>query len=399
MDVNSFVIGYNKGKASAPAGVELNIHYSETEPPEDTTKLWCKTDKPSGVIVSPIVEYGDASAEGKAKISVVPSIAFDYSYSISQGRISVGDKAYLFGGWGNGYERKIHRFDLSSEKITTLTATLPTTLAYFQPAVVGKNIYIFGGATSSSIRTNAIIRFDTETETAETIEAVVPISRENIATAAYGNWIFLFGGNGNGTTNDSKNIYLFNTEDESIKKVDPVLGVGGWSYAWPGIGEKIYVRVGSNLFRFNAKTGEVTDLQVTFPRSARDFYGPIGTKLYQFGESGYDDVYYFDLETEEFGKVPITMPTEGLGTQIYANSGKIYFSVGKEGYLFESLSVSLGENIMQIITKDTKSKASVINSESLKVEVGIDSVYKGDENGDGQKVDSAVYTNGEWSSI
>ena len=36
MDVNSFVIGYNKGKAS---GLGLNIAYGDT-PPEDTSKLW-----------------------------------------------------------------------------------------------------------------------------------------------------------------------------------------------------------------------------------------------------------------------------------------------------------------------------------------------------------------------
>ena len=145
MDVNSFVIGYNKGKASAPAGVELNIHYSETEPPEDTTKLWVKTEKPSGVIVS---TNDNRNLDGESSVEYVSMLPVTKK---GCGYGAIGDEIYtIFGHTSSdsnpdNYLRKVN-IDTggvtSGDYLSSISGGI--TYAYGRGTTVGETIYFFG---------------------------------------------------------------------------------------------------------------------------------------------------------------------------------------------------------------------------------------------------------------
>ena len=62
------------------------------------------------------------------------------------GAAAVGDYIYLFGGNSNsGYSNKILQFDPSSETITTLNITLEENIGSMGIGVVGNKVYLFGG--------------------------------------------------------------------------------------------------------------------------------------------------------------------------------------------------------------------------------------------------------------
>ena len=175
-------------------GVDLNIHYSSTTAPSDTSKLWVKTDTNVGKVT--VTNDISGTPNGITTLSTtLPTAAFNI------GTAAVGTKIYLFGGSTSGSRlNTIQVFDTTTNTRTTLSATLPTAAYGIGTAAVGTKIYLFGGSTSSSYL-NTIQVFDTTTNTRTTLSATLPTAALSIGTAAVGTKIYLFGGSASGYLN------------------------------------------------------------------------------------------------------------------------------------------------------------------------------------------------------
>ena len=137
------------------------------------------------------------------------TLVFDTdTYKVSSSNIStdkftsksfatIGSNIYSFGGKhysGNTYFNYIQKFDTENLTYTSLSTTLPFTLANSYACAIGSYIYIFGGKISSSEISNAILKFDKTTETITTLDVILPISAYSCCGAVVGTDIYLFGG-------------------------------------------------------------------------------------------------------------------------------------------------------------------------------------------------------------
>ena len=143
-DVN---IGGVTGTLESGGGGELNIHYGNTAP-EDTSKLWIKSEKPSNISF-PVVWKPEQIVEGITDTGTTLPTAAN-----SMGSAAVGTKIYLFGGSGeNGRINTIQVFDTTNNTIQTLSTTLPTPAYNMGSAAVGTKIYLFGGYNNNNLNT------------------------------------------------------------------------------------------------------------------------------------------------------------------------------------------------------------------------------------------------------
>ena len=143
-DVN---IGGVTGTLEIGGGGELNIAYGDTAP-EDTSKLWIKSEEPSNISF-PVVWKPEQIVEGVTNTgATLPTAANGIRTA------AVGTKIYLFGGYGNnGSINTINVFDTTNNTIQTLSAKLPQGAYGIGTAAVGTKIYLFGGYGSDSLNT------------------------------------------------------------------------------------------------------------------------------------------------------------------------------------------------------------------------------------------------------
>ena len=149
-------------------GGELNIAYGDTAP-EDTSKLWIKSEEPSNISF-PVVWNPEQIVEGIIDTgTTLPQVKFGI------GTAAVGTKIYLFGGYNSSSStlNTIQVFDTTNNTIQTLSATLPQVTSAIGTAAVGTKIYLFGGCNSSSSILNTINLFTVN----------VPLSSNDIIVA------------------------------------------------------------------------------------------------------------------------------------------------------------------------------------------------------------------------
>lgn len=312
MDINSFVIGFAKGKKSGTGffstkendaggltyafkategggggsggGVELNIAYGDT-PPEDTTKLWVKTTQPSKVIVSSVAP---ASGTIGDSMSYATKIADTYRHC-QNCCARVGDYVYSFG----GYRFKSQIESVKSNYILKINASsvtkLNNVLSCLQAscAAVGTKIYII-----AANNTNTIYCFDTVTETVTTLSVTLPVANRYLHCAAVGTSVYILGG-----TKAPTAIYCLDTETETITTLNATLKQEVHSGACTALGNKIYI-----------------------------FGGFSGRAL--------DTIQCFDTETYETSILPAKLTTArwGMGCAVAGDSGQIVVYGGISGF-------------------------------------------------------------------
>ena len=147
---------------SSGGGAELNIAYGDTAP-EDTSKLWVKTSKPSKVKVAGRLTYEN---EELTKLSVTA----DVSKSKAVASQPINNKIYLVGG---SNDKLIRYFDITTQSFGTMSAQTP-----FQNSddsaimTVDSKFYIFGGyayVDGGWNKMRGIHCVDTETDTLTTL--------------------------------------------------------------------------------------------------------------------------------------------------------------------------------------------------------------------------------------
>jgi N-acetylneuraminic acid mutarotase len=432
MDVNSFIVGYTKGKQSASggggSGVELNIAYGDT-PPEDTTKLWVKTSEPSGVLVSTNPDYEAIPAHTVTELSATLLTA-----NWRMDAAVVGEKIYIFGGnlgTQNG-TKKIQCFDTLTKILEVLPVDMPYVMNNVCCAAYNDNIYLFGGCEYSDATTwvtgNHIMRFDPNTQAFEILDVVLPKPILGSCASCVGSKIYIFGGSdGSASTNA---IWCFDVETETITTLDTVLPTTVNRGASCVIGTKIYVVYvtggKADVYCFDTETETVSTLSIERPMSLMAQVdvcaAAVGDYLYMYSTYSSYVVEYNPLtqtasvvgmipqekiETNVSFKYKMDMVCGVVDGKVYAfggrwdrSSGVYWYSdkiychnpMGGKDYLVE-------ENDLLIIPRMESDTFPIINAKSAKIEIGVDSVYKGNEEGKGEEVEAALYKDGAWTTI
>ena len=407
---------------SSSGGAELNIAYGDTAP-EDTSKLWVKTSKPSAVKVSGELETKVGEGEGEITMETLSTALATGLDAYAQAQ--VGTKIYLFGG-GSGhtnqkmyygtYHNKIQCFDIETGTISTLAAaTAGKASLYIAAAVVGAKVYLFGGKDSSQGNT-AIQCFDTETETIGTLSTVLPYAFSTFGSAAVtmGTKIYLIGGCDKYTAK----AMLFDTETEQLTVIKDYFipnSAVAQSAGAGVVGTKIYLfgsyyTNGNNkIHRIDTETNTCTTLSATLaePRG-RMATLTVGSSIYLLGGMANDytamnKISLFDTKTETIKDLEVTLPytywcagVQGSGSEVYMFGTEEHNHIVK---FTPSVKTVLPTNNVQIHTQDGKNKFALIDTSALKVEVGVNKVYKGNAEGIGEVVEASLHNGTSWVTI
>lgn len=385
-------------------GAGLNIAYGNTAP-DDTTKLWVKSEEPSVVKVTTGMSFDANTLERLGDLSSPSSIIVS---------AAVGKKVYLFGGNCTDESNKktktdkIDVYDSENNKTTTIAATLPTPVLGHACAAVGTKVYIFGGYGSTTL--DRIDIFDTETETIRTCSTVLPNALCDISAAAVGTKIYIFGGS-------QTKIYEFDTETETIRTCSAVLPVSIWGIAAATVGTKVYLFGGygssfSNaIYEFDTVGNKVTKLSATLPIYANGIAAAaFGTNVYLFGgglnyNGKSDAIIVFDAGTGTVETLATSLPNACtyiaaaiIGAKVYLFGGELNSGQLADIYSF-SVAAPLDYGVMVLQYTTGGELFPVINSDTLTIKLRPVSVHMGDLMGVAQPVEVFTYKDGAWTAI
>ena len=388
---------------------EFNIAYGDTAP-TDTSKLWVKVNEPEAVsITSSIVT---ASEELEAGISALPRTADGVAAA------TVGTKVYLFGGryrgsGGTSIQDTINVFDTETSTIETLSVTLPQKAREVAAATVGTKIYLFGGEYGDTSQLNTINVFDTETNTIETLETPLPQKASALASAVVGKNVYLFGGyyKSGSMIYTSNAITVFNTETQTITNI-ATLPKKVRKLASAVVGTKVYLfGYGTSIYLFDTEANTIETLSATLPTTAA--YNPaasaIGTKIYLFGGRDSDGgwthsnvIYLFDTETEIIEATNTILPqaasniaASAVGTKIYLCGGFVDSASTSSAINMFEASMPLASNNLLVEASATKNRFNLLPN----VELGVNNVYLGNAEGNGEKVAAYLHNGTEWVEV
>ena len=401
-DVN---IGGVTGTLESSGGSELNIAYGDTAP-EDTSKLWIKSEEPSNIsfpivwnpeqVVENIIDTGTTLPQGEFGI----------------GTAAVGTKIYLFGGRNSSsYLNTIQVFDTTNNTIQTLSTKLPKPMSAMGIAAVGTKIYLFGCDCDDG-RLKTIQVFDTTNNTIQTLSTTLPQGAGFIGTAAVGTKIYLFGGfKNNGYQNT---LQVFDTTNNTIQTLSTTLPQVAGDMGTAAVGTKIYLfggnRSGSSYLNtiqvFDTTNNTIQTLSTTLPQVASDIgTAAIGTKIYLFGgySNGYlNTIQVFDTTNNTIQTLSITLPqaafnigTAAVGTKIYLFGG---FGNSKLNTInLFTVNVPLSSNDI-IVVQEYYARTFKIMKAPTEVEVACKYVYKGDQNL-AKLIDAYFYDGANWVNV
>ena len=398
---------------SGSGGAEFNIAYGDT-PPEDTSKLWVKTSRPTGVLVSV-----DETFEGNNRPESITHGTL-YTWSVVDGACSaaVGSNYYVLGGNGQSYIYK-HSFPVSDR------TQMSTQLAYggrgFMCGAVGTKIYIFGGASDNGSSPKKYIQeYDTENNTIATINSNA-IGVMYGGCVVNGSNIHIIGGSTYGTSVDSVKHYIFNTESKTISSVSdvPVRRIGsacvlddGCIYICGGH-DAGYVGAGvrSDIYKYDIASDTYSKLNFELHHPVAYASACIvGRKLYVFGGTngilsgsaaiGYDDIWEYDLDTGFIAECREKLYSKGqvMGALLYGDTITVLrgyqslFSPRIGGHVLE-------RNKLHIIPNNTENHLPIINTSETRIEANVGEVYIGDENNEAKRVEILQYKDGSWVNV
>ena len=416
MDVNSFVIGYNKGKAS---GLGLNIAYGDT-PPEDTSKLWVKTEKPNGVLISPEVEQTETEGVSCFELEKVMPTALH-----SAGCAAVGSKIYILGGTGTDGKaiNAVTVYDTETKDFKTYTGVLGSALSNVRATAVGPKIYLVGGGSSKSNVSTFIRCFDTENMTITTCATPLPVQLRGVQIGAIGTDLYIMGGLLS-STSYQKTVYKYDTvSDDSIEEVGTLAMAAGFGDCTL-IGTTFYIYANGNQPSYMVSFDTATLSSANIPiRAGNTNYGTTNCTGTNFGDNYLyvlmlgGGILRYDAVKKTFESLTIKSPFEAksaagatIGNKFYRFGGAFggssdvtinnEYSVDRVSVLMNAILVPLVESgTLYIKNEGKKNAVPIVKAGGFEVEIGVDSVYKGNAEGIGEPVEAALYKDGEWATI
>ncbi len=415
VDVPSFALGYSAGKkkGGSGGGVELNIAYGDT-PPEDTTKMWCKTSQADGVDILPVDRIDSLKpiskifAGGEAvvvdnKIYIVCPYTSG-SANIGENKIYCYDtetkellpdtlttrdrkdqaawhyngKLYSFGGYTTNrmYGNEATITKLSDKTRTSLSTSFDGYTSGMGIGIINEKVYFFGGGKDGSFvsPTTRIAYFDCETDTIVPVDAVLPSARACVGTVVYGDKIYIIGGTINYRA--QKTIYCFDTITNEIK-AEAYLPQPIWSPVCALFGDDVYIMYGKNQ------------------------QGSSETPTYN------QNVYVYNITNNTVKEFPMKLDAM-LTNPIHASVDMFYliggsFADSTYGTPTDQVNtirpVPIARpNCLTIETADSGVPFTIFSGQN-NVKSSVHGVYKGDAEGTAEPVETAIYNGNEWETI
>lgn len=275
---------------------------------------------------------------------------------------AVGDNIYIFGGQNNDdYQDTIMRFNIKSEKLTTLTVKMPWQVYAGAAVASGTNIYVFGGFGKTSeqqynFSPTTVLKFDTITETLTELDFGFSSGYYLNYGALVGDYIYIFGRYG--LSGVGGVIGKLNTKTDQFTNIRKQINMDaldtntGRNIPVAAVGTKIYLIGDSDEHGaiYNTTSNTVTELTTNKPEYAgRTIAASIGTNIYLFGggpNSGkQDSIYKFNTQNNTMELLDIKCP------QMISSAPAVV--TGSEIYIFGgSMEYSKSNTILRFATKE-----------------------------------------------
>lgn len=385
-DVN---IGGVTGTLEIGGGGELNIAYGDTAP-EDTSKLWIKSEKPSNISF-PVVWKPEQIVEGITDTNdIVQADGSTYPYVYA----SVGTKIYMF---GNYYYVRIYN-TITKETIKTSIITNGFSFRQQQTVVIGDKIYLG--------YSNYFYIYDTKTNTLSSRKTITGIGAGDQINvwAVVGTNIYMFGYH--------KNIFKYDTVSGAVINTGVQYGKDNSSAV--AVGEKIYLFGGhldssssssTDIYRFNTNNNTLTLLSSKMIDAMYDVNAVVvSDEIYIFGgekSSGTSQkVQMFDVYNETIQDLQITLPNAVLVAVGVVSKAYLFpYTTSGNTHIYQfiiNLSLHLG-NI--IVTRENYSRVFKVMKAPTEVEVGIKYVYKGNSSNNATFIDAYLFDGTNWINV
>lgn len=396
---------YTKGVEIGGLNIAVGL-----EPPEDTSKLWVKTDYIESIeIIKPEpVNVMEARAGGS-----------------DMGCAAVGSKIYIFG----GFDRKeIKKYDTETGELIELSESLPNNLGAMSCAAVGNKIYLLNGYSSSPVGT--IYCFDTETEKIKTIRSS-GTGKLYGSAAAVGAKIYHAGYSTN--TNKKlasgkfdKTIYEFDTETGKDVSTGSSLPYNYVNCGCVSIGKYVYWIGGrdtssdtNRIVRFDTETKEVVTVSNGgFTDLAWMGCAALYGKIYIFGGctvsgsasvSNVNAIKCYDPVQKTCTTMAYTLGTSKHGISCAAVGNSVYVIGGNTAtsnqsvttnYTIERVDVvsSLGHKRLRIEINLDSETFEIFKTSGVTAEYRFKDAIIGTASGLGEPVEILVYKDGAWQT-
>lgn len=419
---NKIVMEYNGSEwvecGSSSSGMELNIAYGDT-PPEDTTKLWCKCDEPSGVTIAEDIGK-DITYTG----TISGAVRTDAEYPLDTA--SVDGKIYSF------YKKSVHCFDTKTETGSVLPVSIPVTsnMYWESPAIIGDTIYLY--------KDGHIFTFDTKTQLTAMLDVELtptPNSGYRYRPVAVGTRIYSFSlysakvkvQRYDTITGD---LTTLSTDGEYYINRATTFAYGKYIYFFGGdrgyytSSNSINTEYAPKIERFNVETEMFdTPSKALFPDTIGDF-GKIvhGSRIYLIGgylagrinnynnHCNFDNIWCFDACTETITECTTRLPEIRIGGGGVCIGDVMYYLGGLKSnntygspatnvlkYTLDKCEVA--DSNLLIVPSINRDKVKLINVDSTQIELGVAKVYKGNAENIGELVEAYLYKNGAWTLI
>lgn len=391
---------------SGGGGAELNIAYGDT-PPEDTSKLWVKTSEPSGVVVSSEMQYKENTNVSYTLLDskVLNVCSKHLTPKLDGSKILYDTRKYNATLYGYLESFNIDTGEVKVEASYTLPKNAP--VSFF-----GNDcMYLLGNDGST------IYKYDIVTGTLTTLNiSLVSEPNESRSAIAVGNKAYLFG----------SNIHVFDMESESVELLDVIMPttksqettlvcddgiiyiIGGSTRGNGGTGD-------SSIYTFDIETGILEQKNATCEAVVDSAACAIENKIYIFGggttliSEVTNTIKLYDPESDKITTLPTRLKKASsdqhciaIGSNVYLLGGYVVKStVSYDIYRYGTgIVVSLDNGVVQIKGGTTeKNLFSFINTDTVTAKIGVERVYKGNKDGEGERVEAALYKDGAWTTV
>jgi N-acetylneuraminic acid mutarotase len=337
---------------------------------------------------------------------------------------TVDGKIYVFSG-SQSYKR-VYCFDPENDTKSNLGDLMPVAMCAMGCAAVGTNIYLFGGRNHPTnangySQLNYVLKFDTINKTMTTLDKTYNGTKGagGIAAAAIGSTVYLFGGFAGDTYKALSWISFFDCEAEDFVISTVYMPDTRYSATCAAVGTKIYVFGGTTTFPLNSggmasilcydsETNQCEQITTELPVASNGMASAVfDGKVYLFGgwlASGTGNtILCFDPTTNELRTLETTLPSNCVGASASCVGDNIYIFGGNSNRIIRYSPaiglMSLDYGTMQIIPNATENIFPFINTDTVRAEIGVEKVYKGNENNEGEPVEAALYKDGAWTTI
>ena len=315
-------------------------------------------------------------------------------------------------------------YDLKTKEIEVFEGALERPFSGTGCAAVGTRIYFFGGHGYNN-DSDLIQYFDTETKKVVTCTAKIPVAMYDAIGGSIENAVYIMGGRTSRNVYPTT-IYKYDTVDDTIQELSN-LAQNECNAPCVRVGETFYIAsgavTGTYLISFNTvtlsstKNTNILNGITSYPNSSRaGGFGAVGKYLYYIApQIDQSNVYRINAEDwTEKEKLSVEVPSTigfmpssvSIGDKIYMFGGKAEANINSNTYIDkihlysqESFAPLVQEGTLYVKQTTEDNVFPVVNAGGMAVEVGVDTVYKGNAEGIGEPVEAAIYKDGAWTTI